>query len=89
MNRDTSFLRPPIVSRSIQRLEIAVDVPAVADPQHEDDQPIIPDLVDDAIGPVANPECAYHPLDLLDARRSWGVGQGINPCPKAFLDLPG
>ena len=64
---------------------LPVDVAAVTDAYHLDDEPIIEHLVDDAV--VADPHAVGARFaDEGDApRRAWGVGKEIDRRPHSLL----
>ena len=65
---------------------IAVDVSAVADSNHEDDEPGVLHLVDDPPVSYPNPP-AVLPDELLGARGAGTLGESIDSEPQAVPDL--
>ncbi len=51
----------------------------MADADHEDEKTLVLDAVDNAVVPGTDPVQVIRAFELLDARRAWVLGQGIDP----------
>lgn len=75
--------------RDPRRLQSPVDFPPVADPDHQDGQPLSLDPIDHAVVAHADPVEALLPCERLGSRGPGIVSQSIYPPLNLLLDESG
>jgi len=69
------------------RREAAVNIPAVANPHHEDQEQRIPNLVKDPVVPATDAVEMVHSRKSLGLERAWVTRQGPQSAGYLALDL--
>lgn len=87
MGRSEQYLRQH--SGDTEELESPVDFPPVADPNHQDGEPLNLDPIDDAVVPHADPVEPPLPCERLGSRGARTVSKSIDPLLNLLLDESG